>query len=383
MDILIDGYVHNYFIFSLNDLKKLKSNMTQEDLAYFKELTVSCISDYEELKNSVIYTKGNLDEVDLNDYVCLSPYWWPDKSKKNGLPYIRFDGEVNPESNMYDKLNFYKLGHDIYFLCLLYYFTNDINYYNILKKNVYYYLLDSITGMNPNLEHGQMVRGQDLGKPSGIIEYSAGIAFSFHLFNLIYEEGLIEQGFKDDLNKWIKEFLGWMTTSQMALKERDGNNNHAIYYDFGVAVLYDFLQDDSKFSEIIDRSINLRIKKQIASDGSMSEELARTKSKHYSIMALKGILNLHNVSVKYGYSLWENLECKTILTKAINYLYDGLLYKKFEWKYIQIDHVDSAFFLSIMKDATKYIDSSYNDIDLISKEDVDNKVAYFLGSKLL
>jgi len=33
-----------------------------------------------------------------HDYFSLSPYWWPDSTKKNGLPYIRKDGQTNPES---------------------------------------------------------------------------------------------------------------------------------------------------------------------------------------------------------------------------------------------------------------------------------------------
>src|SRR6516164_3783053 len=31
---------------------------------------------------------------DKHDYMSLAPYWWPDKNKPNGLPYIRRDGET-------------------------------------------------------------------------------------------------------------------------------------------------------------------------------------------------------------------------------------------------------------------------------------------------
>jgi hypothetical protein len=34
---------------------------------------------------------------DKHDYMSLGPYWWPDTTKPDGLPYIRRDGEVNPE----------------------------------------------------------------------------------------------------------------------------------------------------------------------------------------------------------------------------------------------------------------------------------------------
>lgn len=33
-----------------------------------------------------------------NDYASTAPYFWPDPAKLDGLPYIRREGEVNPES---------------------------------------------------------------------------------------------------------------------------------------------------------------------------------------------------------------------------------------------------------------------------------------------
>src|SRR5687767_1188678 len=34
---------------------------------------------------------------DKHDYMSQAPYWWPDPAKPDGLPYIRRDGERNPE----------------------------------------------------------------------------------------------------------------------------------------------------------------------------------------------------------------------------------------------------------------------------------------------
>jgi len=35
---------------------------------------------------------------DKHDYMSIAPYFWPDPKKPDGLPYIRHDGKVNPES---------------------------------------------------------------------------------------------------------------------------------------------------------------------------------------------------------------------------------------------------------------------------------------------
>jgi len=34
---------------------------------------------------------------DKHDYMSIAPYWWPNPSTPNGLPYVRRDGEINPE----------------------------------------------------------------------------------------------------------------------------------------------------------------------------------------------------------------------------------------------------------------------------------------------
>src|SRR6516165_774821 len=36
---------------------------------------------------------------DKHDYMSQAPYFWPDPSKPGGLPYLRRDGERNPEIN--------------------------------------------------------------------------------------------------------------------------------------------------------------------------------------------------------------------------------------------------------------------------------------------
>jgi len=34
---------------------------------------------------------------DKHDYMSQTPHWWPNRKTANGLPYIRRDGEPNPE----------------------------------------------------------------------------------------------------------------------------------------------------------------------------------------------------------------------------------------------------------------------------------------------
>src|SRR4051794_37378867 len=45
---------------------------------------------------SVVRKDATPPSGDKHDYMSLSPYWWADPAKADGLPYIRRDGEFNP-----------------------------------------------------------------------------------------------------------------------------------------------------------------------------------------------------------------------------------------------------------------------------------------------
>ena len=42
-----------------------------------------------------------------HDYMSMAPYWWPDSTKPDGLPFVRRDGHVYPASRVdHDGLHF-------------------------------------------------------------------------------------------------------------------------------------------------------------------------------------------------------------------------------------------------------------------------------------
>src|SRR5688572_27195858 len=64
---------------------------------------------------------------DKHDYMSMGPYWWPDPNRPNGEPYIRRDGEVNPERNgdAFDATAMDRMGAAVEALSLAYYFSDD------------------------------------------------------------------------------------------------------------------------------------------------------------------------------------------------------------------------------------------------------------------
>jgi len=81
---------------------------------------------------SVMDKKRSAPSNNKHDYLSGGPYWWPDPNKANGLPYIRRDGEVNPEmrGENVDPPAKNKMMENVESLGWAYYFSGEKKYAN-------------------------------------------------------------------------------------------------------------------------------------------------------------------------------------------------------------------------------------------------------------
>src|SRR5207245_6572822 len=108
---------------------------------------------------------------DKHDYMSQAPYFWPDPSKPGGVPYVRKDGERNPEINrITDHRAIDGLVANTQTLALAYYFGGDERYAAKAASLVRACFLEPATRMNPNLEYAQFIPGVNTGRGIGLIE---------------------------------------------------------------------------------------------------------------------------------------------------------------------------------------------------------------------
>jgi hypothetical protein len=242
---------------------------------------------------------------DKHDYFSFAPYWWPDPKKPDGLPYIRDDGKVNPDSKRgTDSAALSRTCMAVETLGLAYFFTGDDRYAQKAATLARTWFLDGATRMNPNLEHAQAIPGINSGRGIGIIE-------SRSLVNLI--DGLALLGGsvawteKDAsaMTAWFSAYFGWLTTSKNGRDEAAAENNHGSWCDVQAVALALALGRTDDAKKILVAVPVKRIARQIEPDGRQLLELARTKSLDYSCFNLEALVSLARLGEHVGVNLWK------------------------------------------------------------------------------
>ncbi len=318
---------------------------------------------------SVTEKLENPPSGDKRDYMSIGPYWWPDPSKPNGLPYIRRDGETNPDyNNIKDSKYLDKLEEDVEVLSLAYFYTKNENYADFCSKLLKTWFLNDLTKMNPNLNFGQAIKGLNAGRGTGIIE-------TRELYKVI-DATILLQGCKSwtdkdhsELKKWFQEYLNWLLTSAIGIEEGKSTNNHGTYYSFQImnfALFTNNLEIYNKEIELVKKRIDF----QIHSDGSQPEELKRTKSWDYVNMNLYGFFLIarltENVSIDlYNYKSKNNVGMKEAFDWLIPYFEN---YKN--WRFQQIKDFKFNNSIKLLLSAAR---AYKNDEYVLKAKKMDNK----------
>lgn len=241
---------------------------------------------------------------DRRDYMSVGPYWWPDPKTKDGLPYIRRDGEVNPERKQGDPVAMGHMSGAVHSLCLGYYFSGKEAYAEHAAQLLRTWFLDEKTGMHPNLNYGQAIPGRTAGRGIGIID-TASLSSLFDLVRLLDPSPAWTPTDRQGLEKWASDYLDWLLTSPHGKDEAKTQNNHAVWYDVQVATFALFCGRTDVARSTLEKVGPKRIATQIKPDGRQPHELARTKSWSYSIMNLNGFLTLAQLGRNVEVDLWS------------------------------------------------------------------------------
>jgi alpha-L-fucosidase 2 len=223
-------------------------------------------------------------EAGPHDYYSEGDYWWPDPQNPNG-PYIRRDGETNPENFVAHRDAMRRLSQIVPALVAAYEITGDERYARHAAAHLRAWFVDAGTRMTPNLLYGQAIKGVATGRGTGVIDtiHLVEVArAAWVLERLGYLKGETLVGTKD----WFRRYLAWITTHQYGLDERKSGNNHAAAWALQVAAFAQLVRDETSLADMRRFFRDTLIPGQMAPDGSFPRELGRTKPYGYSLFQL-------------------------------------------------------------------------------------------------
>jgi hypothetical protein len=287
---------------------------------------------------SVTHKTGVPPSGDKHDYMSMGPYWWPNPDTPDQLPYIRRDGEVNPEARNehtdYNRKNacFRAIG----VLGRAFYYSGEPQYAEKALELIDAWFIDPETKMDPNLNYGQGVPGRTPGRPFGIIEFRI-LEEVIKTLEILKQTAHLPANTEKGMHDWLTQFANWLQTSDLGVMEGTRKNNHATWYDVQLCKILLYLGEVGQVENILEAAKTRRIATQIEPDGSQPLELARTKSISYSTMNLAGFTELARLGRLVGVDLWNyQTEDGRSIKKAYEFLLPYVTSDK-KWEYQELE----------------------------------------------
>jgi hypothetical protein len=244
---------------------------------------------------------------DKHDYFSISPYWWPNPDTDDGLPWIRHDGNTNPDSKT-DATDSVRIGlftRSVRALGVAYYFSSEEKYAEQATKMLRYWFINPETRMNPNIRYAQAVPGVDDQRRSGMIDSRS---FSDRLVDALALIETSEHWTNEDdvaMRAWLGEFLDWLITSEQGTAEQYSPNNHGTWMQAQIAGIAYYLGRED-IARVAVANTKWRIREQLDNKGKQPEELARTRGYHYSYFNLDAMAYLAQLGDKMGIDIWNH-----------------------------------------------------------------------------
>ena len=238
----------------------------------------------------------------LHDFYSEGDYWWPDPKNPDG-PYIRRDGESNPDNFSEHRHAMVAFSSLVGNLCSAWILTGDGRYAAAAEKHLRAWFMDPATMMNPSLEYAQAIKGIATGRGIGIIDtiHLIEVAQSVLRFS---EKGAISEECTAGCKAWFAQYLEWLTTHPYGIKEMNAKNNHGTWWFVQAASFASLTGNAGILEKCREAYKNRFLPDTMDPDGSFPQELARTKPYNYSIFQLDAMTVLCQILSTPEDDLW-------------------------------------------------------------------------------
>jgi len=258
-------------------------------------------------------------EGGVHDFYSEGDYWWPNPDDPDG-PYMRKDGQSNPENFLDHRLAMREMSIAVATLAAAYKLTGDPKYAAPAIQHLKAWFINPATMMAPNMNYAQAIKGRVPGRGVGLID---GIHFvePVQSIMVLHDAGQISDADYQLFQSWFAEFLNWMMTHEYGIDERDRKNNHGTCWIMQASIYAKLTENQEILDYCIDRFKTVILPNQMSEDGSFHLELSRTKPYGYSLFNMDIMSTVGHILSTPLDNLWSfQLENGSGPTKAIEFI---------------------------------------------------------------
>ncbi|KAJ6604459.1 chondroitin AC/alginate lyase [Mycena vulgaris] len=171
------------------------------------------------------------------------------------------------------------------------------------------FFLAASTGMSPNMNFGQVVRGPGTsgqqGTFTGILDLR-GIVKITNAIGLLKAGGCPDWTSKRDraMNDWMGQYSSWLINSDLGTSTASKANNHASFYCAQLASVKFSLGDNAGAIQILKGFFQGQFMNQIAASGEQPLEAVRTRPWHYRCFNLEAMITMAKLGDQLGINFW-------------------------------------------------------------------------------
>ncbi|MGC9353804.1 MAG: alginate lyase family protein [Mariniphaga sp.] len=239
----------------------------------------------------------------LNDFYSEGDYWWPDPENPEG-PYIRRDGQTNPENFVAHRLAMIRFSRIVGMQTSAWLLTGNQKFADAVGNHLEAWFVNPETRMNPSLNYAQAIKGRVTGRGIGIID-------AIHLIEVARSVEILEQNkalpesLVSPVKAWFSEFVTWLTTHPYGIDEMNTKNNHATCWVMQVGAFARLTGNEEVLELCRTRFKEVLLPSQMGEDGSFPLELERTKPYGYSLFNLDAFMTAAEILSDENQNLYQ------------------------------------------------------------------------------
>ena len=269
---------------------------------------------------------------DVHDFYSEGDYWWPDSLNLDG-PYIRRDGETNPDNFVAHRHAMIRFSSIVGNLTSAYLLTKDKKYVEAVMKHVRAWFINEETLMRPSLQYAQAIKGIATGRGIGIIDTVHLMEVAQSLLQL-EKAGVLSEEDINGSKKWFSDYLKWMSTHPYGIDEMNAKNNHGTCWVMQAAVFARYVDNKDMIRFCSDRYKEVLLPNQMAEDGSFPRETARTKPYGYSLFNLDAMATICQSLSTTTDNLWIfSVDNTKNMLKGIDFIFPYVV-DKTSWPFV-------------------------------------------------